>query len=438
MDSLSAYLVSGMFLSLMFLIFLGIPVAIALGGVATLFAFIGAYFNIFQLNLLMALPLRILGIMENSTFMSITYFVFMGTMFERSGLAENLFRVVGIAFGGMRGGLAFSVLLVGTLLSATTGVVAATVIPLGLVALPSMLKYSYHRPLAAGVIAASGTLGQIVPPSVVMIILGHQMGVDVSLLFRKSLAPCLILISSFFVYLAVLCLVVPHWLPAFPFEERTIGGKALFREFLKALAAPCFLILVVLGTIFAGIATPTEASAIGCLAVLIAAMFTGKMQRSSITEASIVTIRVTGIVMFLLIGATAFTLVFRGLGGEALFSAIINAFSQNPSHFVLASMVLIFVLGFFLDYFEICFIVLPILAPIAQALGIDLVWFCTLISINLQTSFLTPPFGFSLFYLRTVAPAEVSTSDIYRGVWPFICLQIFTLALFFWFPGLLG
>lgn len=425
-----------MFLAALVLIFSGYPVAFALAGVAMLFLPLGIGLDFFGMNLMQALPQNFFGIMQNYTLLAVPYFIFMGTMLERSGLAEDLLKTMGQLFGPMRGGLAISVVAVGALLAAATGVVGATVVAMGLISLPVMLRYGYSKPLATGVIAASGTLGQIVPPSVVLIVLGDQLGVSVGDLFRGSLLPGLALASLFAVYCGTIAMVKPELAPALPASARPANVRLLLGRVMLVMIPPLVLILVVLGSIFAGIATPTEAGAFGGLGAMILAAFNRRLTLRTLIETSDGTMRLTAMVMFILVGSRAFALVFRGFNGDLWIEGFLTNLPGGAMGFLLVANIAVFILGFFIDFFEIAFIVLPLLAPAAQVLGIDLVWFGVIIAINLQTSFLTPPFGFSLFYLRGVTPPEVHTWEIYKGVIPFILIQLAVLLLVVLNPGL--
>lgn len=434
----SDWLGLAMFVGAFGFLLLGYPVAFSLGGVAIFFALIGVAFNVFDPVFLSAMPQRIFGIMSNFTLLAIPYFIFLGSMLEKSGIAEKLLETMGILFGRMRGGLALAVVIVGALLAASTGVVAATVVAMGLISLPVMLRYGYDQGLATGVIAASGTLGQIVPPSVVLVVLGDQLGISVGDLFIGSLIPGLLMASAFALHVIIVSFLKPEFAPALPKEVRNIGRNALIKEVLAVMLPPLLLILLVLGSIFFGIATPTEAGAVGCLGAIALAAANGRLNWAALKQVCESTLRITTMVMFILLGSTAFSLVFRGLNGDRLMFDILSNLPGEELGFLITSLLTVFILGFFIDFFEIAFIVIPILLPVAKALEIDLVWFGVLIGANLQTSFLTPPFGFALFYLRGVAPSNVKTQDIYRGVIPFIIIQILVLVLIIAFPELVN
>jgi tripartite ATP-independent transporter DctM subunit len=414
-----------MFMTLMVLLLLGYPVAITLGSVALLFGSLFLGFDFFTL-----LPLRIWGIMTNFTLLAVPLFIFMGVVLDKSGLAEDLLETMGLLFGRLRGGLALSVVIVGALLAATTGVVGATVVTMGIIALPIMLKHAYSPQLATGTIAASGTLGQIIPPSIILILLGDVMGVPVGRLFIGAVIPGAILVLLFLIYIVFIAWQRPETAPALTPDS----DGALFSRVVLTLFPPLLLVVAVLGSIFFGVASPTESAAVGALGAMILASAHKRLTLTTLQEAMRLTTRLTSMVFLILIGATAFGLVFRGMGGDHLVLDVMTNLPGGIWGFLLVSMTLIFVLGFFLDFLQICFIVVPILAPIAGTLEIDLLWFAILIGINLQTSFLTPPFGFSLFYLKAVAPTEIRIQDIYKGVIPFVILQVMAIILLIIFP----
>jgi len=427
-----------MFVAALALIFSGYPVAFALGGTALIFAFIGVQAGYFDWNLLFAMPERTFGVMSNYILLAVPYFIFMGTMLEKSRLAEDLLETIGILFGRLRGGLALAVVFVGTLLAAATGVVGASVTAMGLISLPVMLRYGYDRKLASGVITASGTLGQIIPPSVVLVILGDQLGVSVGDLFLGALVPGLMLAGMFALYIVGVAMVKPEAAPALPAEVRTMSGGALAKRVLLVMVPPLVLIVLVLGSIFAGVATPTEAGALGAVGAVALAAANRRLTVTSVREALDATMRLTVMVMFLLIGSQAFSLVFRGLYGDFWIEGLLTNLPGGKVGLLVVANLTIFVLGFFIDFFEIAFIIVPLLVPAMRALGIDPVWFGVMLGMNLQTSFLTPPFGFALFYLRGVAPPTLRTWEIYRGAIPFIVIQLIALALIILFPGLVS
>ncbi len=415
-----------MFAVAIMLLLIGFPVAFTLGAVAMAF---GGYFlgwQEFQL-----LPMRVWGVMTNFTLLAVPLFVFMGVMLEKSGLAEELLETMGRLFGRIRGGLAVSIVAVGALLAATTGVVGATVVTMGIIALPAMLKRGYDTGLASGVIAASGTLGQIIPPSIILILLGDVIGVPVGELFAAALVPGLILVLAFMVYILIIAFIRPKVAPPLEVDETDSG---LGMQVIKSLLPPLLLVFAVLGSIFFGIASPTESAAVGALGAMLLAAMHKRLDLKNIQQASQQTARLTSMVFMILIGATAFGLVFRSMGGDLVVEDFMMELPGGEWTFIAISMALIFVLGFFLDFLEICFIVVPILAPIAEMMDINMLWFAVLIAMNLQTSFLTPPFGFSLFYLKAAAPPEVRIQHIYRGVIPFVLIQVVVLGLLILFP----
>jgi tripartite ATP-independent transporter DctM subunit len=423
-----------MFVVAFIFIFSGYPVAFSLGGTALLFAFIGVAAGYFEWALLYAFPERVFGIMSNYVLLAVPFFIFMGTMLEKSRLAEDLLTTIGALFGQMRGGLALAVVFVGALLAAATGVVGASVVAMGLISLPVMLRYGYSHSFATGVITASGTLGQLIPPSVVLIVLADQLSVSVGDLFVGALVPGIMLASMFAAYVVIRSLLRPQDAPALPPEERQTKG--LLRRVLLVMVPPLVLILLVLGSIFFGVATPTEAGALGAVGAMGLAAANRRLDWKAVSGAMGETTRLTSMVLFLLVGSTAFALVFRGLYGDIWIEDLLTNLPGGKIGLLLTANLVVFVLGFFIDFFEIAFIILPLLVPAAQLLGIDMVWFGVLLAMNLQTSFLTPPFGFSLFYLRGVAPPEVKTTSIYRGVLPFIGIQVFALLVVAFFPEL--
>ncbi|MDI3323429.1 TRAP transporter large permease subunit [Pontibacterium granulatum] len=420
------------FVALGMLLF-GFPVAFTFGGVALLFGVLAEGPDMFAF-----MPFRIQSIMENTVLMAVPLFIFMGIVLQKTRLAEQLLESMGKLFGSVRGGLAISTVLVGALLAASTGVVGASVVAMGLISLPVMLKYKYDKSLACGTICASGTLGQIIPPSIILIILGDVLGIPVGDLFQAAVGPGFVLIGVYIVYILIYTWLKPESAPALPMDEDVNSKREQYAKALKAIIPPLALILIVLGSIFAGIATPTESSALGGIGALaLAAMyrqFSWKMVFDSASE----TVKVTAMVFAILLGATAFSMAFTYTGGDYIVEEVLSDLPGGATGFLLLSMLAILVLGFFIDFVEISFIIVPILAPVADALGIAPLWFAILIAMNLQTSFLTPPFGFSLFYLKGVAPPEVKTVDIYRGVMPFILMQVAVVASILLFPDFYG
>ncbi|MEC7984525.1 MAG: TRAP transporter large permease subunit [Myxococcota bacterium] len=425
------YLGAIMFVTAFFFIFSGYPVAFALGGTALLFSVIGIAIGELSSSMLLMFPQRVFGVMSNQILLAVPFFILMGTMLEKSKLAEDLLVTIGELFGSIRGGLALAVVFVGTLLAAATGVVGASVVAMGLISMPLMLKSGYSKELSCGVITASGTLGQIIPPSVVLVVLADQLGVSVGDLFIGSLTPGLMLASFFALYVLVYAFFKPDAAPALKRE----GSKAeLFRRVIFVLLPPLVLILLVLGSIFGGLATPTEAGALGAIGAMLLAGLNRRFSVKNLFASLDETIKLSAMVMFLLVGSTAFALVFRLLGGEHWIQDILTSLPGGAVGLIVIANFIVFILGFFIDFFEIAFIILPLLVPAAEALGINLIWFGVLLGMNLQTSFLTPPFGFSLFYLRGAAPEEVETKHIYKGAIPFIIIQIVALLLVFFFP----
>jgi tripartite ATP-independent transporter DctM subunit len=412
-------------IALVFLFF-GYSVAFTFAGISVIVGVLTLGVDLFSF-----MPYRIMSIMENTILMAIPMFVFMGIVLQKTGLAERLLESSAKLFGTIPGGLAISTIIVGALLAASTGVVGASVVAMGVISLPVMLKNNYHQPTAAGVICASGTLGQIIPPSIILIILGDVMGVPVGDLFKAAVVPGFLLILGYTVYILVLGKFKPEYCPAIVVTE---DKRDLLIQAAKDIVPPLILILSVLGSIFSGIATPTESASIGAVGAMVLAKFYGSFSLKSINEISLETVKVTSMIFAVLIGATAFSMVFSYSGSEYLIEEFFLDLPGDKWTFLIIAMVAILVLGFFIDFIEIAFLVVPILTPVAMAFNIDLVWFAVLISMNLQTSFLTPPFGFSLFYLKGVAPKSLKTTTIYKGVIPFILIQITVLLLVMLFP----
>jgi len=438
-----------MFLALVVLLLMGYPVAFALAANGLLFGFIGIELGLLTPQLLQALPDRVFGIMRNDTLLAIPFFTFMGLILERSGMAEDLLDTIGQLFGPLRGGLAFAVVFVGALLAATTGVVAASVISMGLISLPIMLRYGYDRRLASGVIAASGTLAQIIPPSLVLIVLADQLGRSVGDMYEGAIVPGLVLTGFYAIYVLGIAVFRPKWVPALPLEARSLRGLALLRRVIVSLMPPLILIFLVLGTIFIGVATPTEGGAMGASGALILALLNRRLNWSLLKQAMDTTAKLSSFVVFILIGSTVFTLVFRGVDGDLWVDHLLTSVPGGELGFLIVVNILVFFLAFFLDFFELAFIVVPLLAPVADKLGIDLIWFGVLLGVNMQTSFMHPPFGFALFFLRSVAPssefldkitgrrmAPVTTGQIYWGAVPFVCIQIVMVCLVIAFPSM--
>jgi TRAP-type mannitol/chloroaromatic compound transport system permease large subunit len=491
-----------MFASLVFFLLLGFPVAFALAANGIVFGLVGIELGLLNSALFQALPERIFGIMANDTLLAIPFFTFMGLILERSGMAEDLLDTIGQLFGPIRGGLAYAVIFVGALLAATTGVVAASVISMGLISLPIMMRYGYDHRLAAGVIAASGTLAQIIPPSLVLIVLADQLGRSVGDMYQGALLPGLVLSAMYVGYVLLVTIVKPAAAPAMPIEARTIreasgasglrslgvlfvlsvgaawlfarwygAGKAMDETIVVSslvaigvafvaaminritgmgllskmaervtfvLIPPLGLIFLVLGTIFIGIATPTEGGAMGAVGAVLMAMSRRRLSLSLLTQAMDSTTKLSCFVVFILIGSTVFGLTFRGVNGDLWVEHLLTSMPGGQTGFLIAVNILVFVLAFFLDFFELAFIIVPLLAPVADKLGIDLIWFGVLLAVNMQTSFMHPPFGFALFFLRSVAPPKVKTTEIYWGAVPFVIIQIIMVALIIIFPNLVS
>jgi tripartite ATP-independent transporter DctM subunit len=414
------------------LLLLGIPVGLTLATTGVVFGYIG-----FGLPLFNLLPHRIFGVVTNSTLLAIPLFVFMGVMLEKSRLAEELMDVVGLAAGRLRGGLGIGIVLVGVLMGATTGIVGATVVTLGLLTLPGMLRRGYDPAVACGVICASGTLGQIIPPSLILILLADITNQSVGTLFAAAMLPGLLLSAFYVLYLLGLGIWRPHLVPAVPQEERAaVSAAQLAGKIIRVVAPPIGLVIAVLGSIVAGIAAPSEAAAMGALGSIAVAAIGRRLTVQVLRETCQATTRISAMVLFILICAQAFSLAFRGLQGEALVQDAFKLLPGGINASIWFLMLLIFVLGFFIEWIEISYIAVPLFLPIFINANVDLVWLATLICVNLQTSFLTPPFGWSLFFLRGVAPPEISTGDIYRGIIPFVAMQILALVLLFFFPGI--
>ncbi len=494
-----------MFAALVVFLLSGFPVAFSLAANGLLFGLIGIEVGLLKPELLQALPNRLFGIMANDTLLAIPFFTFMGLILERSGMAEDLLDTIGQLFGPLRGGVAYAVIFVGALLAATTGVVAASVISMGLISLPVMLRYGYDRRIASGVIAASGTLAQIIPPSLVLIVMADQLGRSVGDMYQAAFLPGLLLTVMYALYVLAISMIRPSALPALPIEARNLrqddgssgiislfvviaAGLAagwLFNQFylvtkptLKAdeaivysgvvtvfltytlailnsklklgllsklaekvvlvLVPPLALIFLVLGTIFVGIATPTEGGGMGALGAMILALMNRRLTGDLLKQAMNSTTRLSCFVLFILIGSSVFSLVFRGVNGDLWVEHLLTSLPGGTAGFLIVVNILFFGLAFFLDFFELAFILVPLVGPVADKLGIDLIWFGVLLSVNMQTSFMHPPFGFALFYLRSVAPKEVKTSDIYWGAVPFVGIQVLMVALIIAFPALIS
>ena len=438
-----------LFVAVVALLLSGFPVAFALGGTALVFAFGGVLGGGFEPAFLFSLPSRVFGIMTNETLVAVPLFVFMGITLERARIAEELLDTLSVLFGRLRGGLGISVTLVGMLLAASTGIVGATVVTMGLLSLPTMLKRGYSAEIATGTICASGTLGQIIPPSIILVMLGDVMSsafqqsqlargvfspetVSVGDLFAGALVPGLLLVLMYVAYLVIVAMLKPASMPARDTGDETVT----FWQVIKAISAPLLLIFAVLGSILGGLATPTEAAGVGAMGAMLIALQRRALTMERLRDIMRGTLRISSMVFMILIGASVFSLVFRGYGGDEGVHEILQALPGGVIGAMLVVMLLMFLLGFVLDFIEITFVVVPIVAPVLLAMGLDPVWLGVMIAINLQTSFLTPPFGFALFYLRGVAPPEVSTGQIYRGVIPFIAIQLAALVVLSLFPGI--
>ena len=443
-----------MFGSLVIFLLVGYPVAFSLGACGLFYSLVGIELGLLPASLLQALPLRIVGIMQNDTLLAIPFFTFMGLILERSGMAEDLLDTIGQLFGPIRGGLAYAVIFVGAMLAATTGVVAASVISMGLISLPIMLRYGYDRRVASGVIAASGTLAQIIPPSLVLIVLADQLGQSVGDLYQGAIGPALLLTGLYVLYVLAISLVRPEWVPAMPAAARTLGGQPLdsgwhsqlrlYGRVALVLVPPLALIFLVLGTIFLGIATPTEGGAMGAVGALVMAILRRRLDMKLLRQAMDSTARLSCFVMFILIGSTVFSLAFQAVDGPKWVEHLLTGLPGGALGFLIVVNLLIFLLAFFLDFFELAFIVVPLLAPVAAALGIDLVWFGVLLAVNMQTSFMHPPFGFALFYLRGISdtlfkngsiPRKVESTDIYMGSIPWVIMQLVLVVIVIFFPA---
>ncbi|MGZ8288120.1 MAG: TRAP transporter large permease [Telluria sp.] len=494
-----------MFGALVIFLLSGFPVAFSLAANGLFFGLVGIELGLLRPELLQALPNRIFGIMASDTLLAIPFFTFMGLILERSGMAEDLLDTIGQLFGPIRGGVAYAVIFVGALLAATTGVVAASVISMGLISLPVMLRYGYDKRIASGVIAASGTLAQIIPPSLVLIVMADQLGRSVGDMYKAAFVPGLLLTAMYAGYVLAVSIFKPHHVPALPLEARNlrepngdsgvrslmllvaaaigvsfafsalwgashpnlaadelgiysaaagIGAAfalALANRYLKlgllsrmaervvfVLVPPLALIFLVLGTIFVGIATPTEGGGMGAMGALILAMLNGRLTWSLLKQAMNSTTRLACFVMFILVGSTVFALVFRAVNGDLWVEHLLTGLPGGVLGFLIVVNIMFFLLAFFLDFFELAFILVPLVGPVAEKLGIDLIWFGVLLGVNMQTSFMHPPFGFALFYLRSVAPKEVKTSDIYWGAIPFVCIQVVMVTLIIAFPNLVS
>ena len=425
MEFINEYMALIMFGAVFALLLLGYPVAFTIGGVSLFFGLWGFGPSFFEL-----MPLRVWGTMSNFTLMAVPLFIYMGVMLEKSGLAEELLEAMALVFGKIRGGLAVSVIFVGALMGASTGIVGATVVTMGLLSVPTMLRSRYNKSLTTGTVAASGTLGQIIPPSIVLVLLGDIMNVPVGDLFMGAVIPGFILVFLYMTYVFIIARIKPEWAP--PIDQEVFDQftrTELVIKVSKALVPPLFLMLAVLGSIFAGVASPTEAASMGAIGASILTALHGRFNIRIVREVMEMTTKLTCMVFIILVGATTLGLVFRGLGGDELVRELIAALPFGKWGVLFIVMSIIFIAGFFLDFIEITFIHVPVLAPIMVSMGVDDLWLAILIAVNLQTSFLTPPFGFALFYLKGVTPPEIDTMDIYKGIIPFVIIQIIGLGI---------
>ena len=425
-----------MFAAMVVFLMIGFPVAFSLAAVGLVFGFIGVELGAFPPAFLQALGARVYGIISNDLLLAIPFFTFMGALLERGGLAEDLLEGMGQLFGPVRGGLAYAVIVVGAILGAITGTVAASVIAMGLISLPIMQRYGYDMKLTTGVIAASGTITQLIPPSLVLIVLADQLGRSVGDMYAGAIGPSIVQILLFCLFILAVSIVKPKWVPALPPEARTLSGKQLAIKIVGGMIPSLALIFLVLGTIFLGLATPTEAGAMGAMGAIVLSLAHRRLSWSLLWQSMASTMRLTAMVVFILIGATVFTLVFRGFDGDLWIDGLLTALPGGVTGFLVFVCVFVFFLAFFLDFFEIAFIIIPLLAPVAQKLGIDLVWFGVLLCVIMQTSFMHPPFGFALFYLRGIAPPSVKSADIYWGAIPWVGLQILMAAILIVWPEL--
>ncbi len=431
-----------MFAGFLFLLLTGYPVAFSFAGTAIIFGLIGMAIGAFDVNLLLSLPNSWFGTMTDSTLLAIPAFIFLGAVLEKSGLAEELLETVGLLMGPIRGGIALAVILVGTLLAATTGVIAATIIAMGLISLPTMIKHGYDKGLATGTIMASGTLAQMIPPSLVLVLLSDQFGVSIGDLFAGALIPGLALSVSYMIYVLIRAYLNPRLAPALPPEARTIHGWALGKKVMKALVPPVVLIFAVLGTIFAGLATPSEAGAFGAIGAIGLAIANRKFSWKMLGDAALSTAKTTALVLMILFSSTLFVKVLYGLGGDMLIDSWLTGLPGGFWTFIIVSNIVIFLLGVFLEFTEITFIAMPLLVPAAEKVlnaanaagaygteGYTMIWFAIVMAVNLQIAFISPPVGFSLFYMQSVAPKDVSTALIHRSAIPYVIIQLIVLGL---------
>ncbi len=435
MSLISENLPPMMFAGMIFFMLIGYPAAFSLAATGLFFGFIGIQFGLISSDFLGNLTYQLFGIVSNDLLLAIPFFTFMGAILERCGLAEDLLDSIGQLFGPVRGGLSYAVIFVGAILGAITGTVAASVIAMGVISMTPMLKYGYSTRHTMGVIAASGTITQLIPPSLVLVVLADQLGRSVGDMYAGAIGPSIIQVVLFCIWVAILAVVRPQDVPALPLEARTLHGWPLLKKCLRGIIPSLGLIFLVLGTIFLGLATPTEAGAMGVVGAIALAAFYGTLTWPLLYQGMASTMRITAMVVFILIGARVFSLVFQGVGGKVWIEDMLTSLPGGQLGFLIFANVFIFVIAFFLDFFEIAFIIIPMLAPAADKLGIDLIWFGVLVCANIQTSFMHPPFGFALFYLRGIAPPSVKTSDIYWGAIPWVVLQVILVAIVILWPG---
>lgn len=423
-----------MFAGMIAFMLIGYPAAFSLAATGLFFGFIGIQFGLIGPDFLGNLTYQLYGIISNDLLLAIPFFTFMGAILERCGLAEDLLDSIGQLFGPVRGGLSYAVIFVGAILGAITGTVAASVIAMGVISIPVMLRNGYSVRHTMGVIAASGTITQLIPPSLVLVVLADQLGRSVGDMYAGAIGPSIIQVTLFVIWVAIVSFLWPKQVPALPLEARTLHGRALFGKCLRGIIPSLGLIFLVLGTIFLGLATPTEAGAMGAVGALALAAFNRTLTGPLVYQGMAITMRITAMVVYILIGARTFSLVFQGVGGKVWIEQMLTSLPGGQVGFLVFTNIFIFVIAFFLDFFEIAFIIIPLLAPAADKLGIDLIWFGVLICANIQTSFMHPPFGFALFYLRGIAPASVKTRDIYWGAVPWVFLQVLLVAIVIFWP----
>ena len=430
-DNMAPLMFGGMILFML----IGFPAAFSLAATGLFFGFIAIEMGLIQANFLGNLTFQLFGIVSNDLLLAIPFFTFMGAILERCGLAEDLLDSIGQLFGPARGGLSYAVIIVGAILGAITGTVAASVIAMGVISVPIMLRYGYSTRHTMGVVAASGTITQLVPPSLVLVVLADQLGRSVGDMYAGAIGPSIIQIALFCIWVFIVSMIWPKDVPALPPEARTLTGWALFYKAMRGIIPSAALIFLVLGTIFVGLATPTEAGAMGAVGSLLLAWFNRTLTWPLVYQGMATTMRITAMVVYILIGSRVFSLVFQGVGGKEWIEHMLTGLPGGQVGFLIFVNLFVFVIAFFLDFFEIAFIIIPLLAPAADKLGIDLIWFGVLICANMQTSFMHPPFGFALFYLRSIAPASVKTTDIYMGAIPWLFLQVILVAILIFWPG---